>query len=242
MSVATLPTRLLLVEDHQMTLMGLELLLQKETDFNVVGKATTGVEALKQAETLHPDVVLMDIGLPEMDGIEATQRLKASQPSTRILMLTSKDNEQDVMAALAAGADGYCMKGIGAESLAAAIRSVAEGAAYLDPAIARLVLGKFQPVGASGQAKTSVTLGQMGASVGAAQQQPSLTLESPLTPRELEVLHLIVEGYSNADIAGQLIITKATAKAHVHSILQKLCVDDRTQAAVLAMRQGLVSG
>jgi DNA-binding NarL/FixJ family response regulator len=119
---------------------------------------------------------------------------------------------------------------------------VAEGAAYLDPAIARLVLGKFQPVGASGQAKTSVTLGQMGASVGAAQQQPSLTLESPLTPRELEVLHLIVEGYSNADIAGQLIITKATAKAHVHSILQKLCVDDRTQAAVLAMRQGLVSG
>lgn len=242
MTIATLPTRLLLVEDHQMTLMGLELLLQKEADFNVVGKATTGVDALQQAETLHPDVVLMDIGLPEMDGIEATQRLKGSQPSTRILMLTSKDNEQDVMAALAAGADGYCMKGIGAESLAAAIRSVAEGAAYLDPAIARLVLGKFQPMGASGQGKTSVTLGQMGASVGVAQQQPGLTLESPLTPRELEVLHLIVEGYSNADIAGQLIITKATAKAHVHSILQKLCVDDRTQAAVLAMRQGLVQG
>jgi len=244
MSVATLPTRLLLVEDHQMTLMGLELLLQKESDFNVVGKATTGTEALKQAETLHPDVVLMDIGLPDMDGIEATQRLKASQPSTRILMLTSKDNEQDVMAALAAGADGYCMKGIGPESLAAAIRSVAEGAAYLDPAIARLVLGKFQPSAGGIGGKTSVTLGQLGVngSVGQSQHQPSVTLESPLTPREMEVLHLIVEGYSNADIAGQLIITKATAKAHVHSILQKLCVDDRTQAAVLAMRQGLVQG
>jgi DNA-binding NarL/FixJ family response regulator len=239
MSLATLPTRLLLVEDHQMTLMGLEMLLSKEADFNVVGKAMTGTEALRLSDNLHPDVVLMDIGLPDMDGIEATQRLKSTQTSTRVLMFTSKDNEHDVMAALAAGADGYCMKGIGNDSLTAAIRSVAEGAAYLDPAVARLVLGKFQPGGNPEAQRQQVTLGHV-ASVGQATQQTSLTLESPLTPRELEVLHLIVEGYSNADIAGHLIITKSTAKAHVHSILQKLCVDDRTQAAVLAMRQGLV--
>lgn len=221
MTVSLDALRLLLVEDHQMTLMGLELMLQKEEGFAVVGKASDGMQAVTLAQQLTPDVVLMDIGLPEMDGVEATRRIKQDHPSVRVLMLTSKDNERDVYAALAAGADGYCMKGASSDTLSAAIRSVGEGAAWLDPAIARLVLGRLQ--GSYSQASAVAP-----------------PLDCPLTPREMEVLKLIVDGHSNADIADILVITKATAKAHVHSILQKLCVDDRTQAAVLAMRQGLV--
>lgn len=221
-------TRVLLVEDHQMTLVGLKMLLEKNESFTIVGEATNGLEAVQLANTHQPDVILMDIGLPEMDGIEATQQVKQSHPGTRIIMLTSKDNEQDVFAALSAGADAYCMKGISIEALTAAIEAVKEGTAWLDPAVARMVLGRFQgatPASADGNSSTL--------------SEANLA-DCPLTARELEVLRLIVDGLSNPEIAERLTITKATAKAHVHSILQKLCVDDRTQAAVLAMRQGYV--
>jgi DNA-binding NarL/FixJ family response regulator len=257
---------LVLVEDHPMTRLGLKLMLEQLGGFSVLGEAATGAEALTVLDALHQEgalcqLVLMDIGLPDMDGIEATQRLKAQYPHLRIMMLTSKDQENDVMAALAAGADAYCLKGIAPEALANAIRTVAEGAAWLDPSIARMVLGRFQQpqhqggLGPSAQGllpplagHTSNPLAHRAHSKGAlgisapplpqaSGKQPS---PFPLTPRELEVLRLIVDGLSNADIAERLIITKATAKAHVHSILQKLCVDDRTQAAVLAMRQGFV--
>lgn len=214
-----------LVEDHQMTLVGLKMLLEKETGIEVIGEATDGLTATKEIRHLKPDVVLMDIGLPEMDGIEATQVLKEQPPVPKVIMLTSKDNEQDVFAALAAGADAYCMKGIPIESLATAIRAVFEGTAWLDPAIARIVLGRFKGILPNASMVMS---------------NPNKALDSPLTEREMEVLSLIVEGLSNPQIAERLFITKATAKAHVHSILQKLCVDDRTQAAVLAMRQGYV--
>jgi DNA-binding NarL/FixJ family response regulator len=227
-------TRLLLVEDHQMTMMGLKMLLERNDTFEIVGEADNGAKALELARSLMPDIILMDIGLPEMDGIEATQRVKTEHPGIRIIMLTSKDSEQDVFAALAAGADAYCMKGISPESLTAAIRAVKEGTAWLDPAIARMVLGRFQkPPGAEGKISSAAPGVQSG--------NGELYLEDcPLTSRELEVLKLIVDGLSNPEIAERLVITKATAKAHVHSILQKLCVDDRTQAAVLAMRQGYV--
>ena len=218
-------TRVLLVEDHQMTLVGLKMLLENNRQFEVVGTATNGIEAVRQAQTHRPDIILMDIGLPEMDGIEATQKIKSGNAAVRVIMLTSKDNDQDVFAALAAGADAYCMKGISVENLTTAIEAVKEGTAWLDPGIARLVLGRFQsgvPVAAGGVSVTP-------------------TVDCPLTAREMEVLGLIVEGLSNPQIAERLTITKATAKAHVHSILQKLCVDDRTQAAVLAMRQGFVN-
>jgi DNA-binding NarL/FixJ family response regulator len=221
-------TKVLIVEDHQMTLVGLKMLLEKNEAIEVVGEAVNGLEAVSRTAQANPEVILMDIGLPEMDGIEATQKIKKSHPSTRIIMLTSKDNEQDVFAALAAGADAYCMKGISIESLTAAIEAVKEGTAWLDPAVARMVLGRFQgtPNGNNGTA---------------AYVSPDAEWEDcPLTSREMEVLKLIVEGLSNPEIAERLTITKATAKAHVHSILQKLCVDDRTQAAVLAMRQGYV--
>ncbi|WP_373531663.1 response regulator [Vampirovibrio sp.] len=222
-------TRVLIVEDHQMTLVGLKMLLEKNEGIEVVGEAGNGLEAVSKADTVQPDVILMDIGLPEMDGVEATQRIKKAHPGTRIIMLTSKDNEQDVFAALSAGADAYCMKGISIDALTAAIEAVKEGTAWLDPAVARMVLGRFQggPPGLpSGNASTA--------------SDSSTASDCPLTAREMEVLRLIVDGLSNPEIAEALTITKATAKAHVHSILQKLCVDDRTQAAVLAMRQGYV--
>ena len=211
-----------------MTLVGLKMLLEKSDSVQVVGEASNGLEAVSLASAKQPEVILMDIGLPEMDGIEATQKIKQQHPGIRIIMLTSKDNEQDVFASLAAGADAYCMKGISIESLSAAIEAVKEGTAWLDPAVARMVLGRFQGVKPSENLLTNN---------GPNEQALE---DCPLTSRELEVLKLIVDGLSNPEIAEKLTITKATAKAHVHSILQKLCVDDRTQAAVLAMRQGYV--
>lgn len=220
-------TRVMIVEDHQMTLVGIKMLLEKQENIDVVGEATNGLEAVTLADTAQPDVILMDIGLPEMDGVEATQKIKAKHPGQRIIMLTSKDNERDVFAALSAGADAYCMKGISIEALAKAIEAVKEGTAWLDPAVARMVLGRFQ--------------GNMPNLDNPANKEDHTPLQDcPLTAREMEVLKLIVDGLSNPEIAEKLTITKATAKAHVHSILQKLCVDDRTQAAVLAMRQGYV--
>ncbi len=222
-------TRILIVEDHQMTLVGLKMLMERDENIEVVGEAVTGAEAVRQVNATGPDVVLMDIGLPEMDGIEATQKIKGEHPAVRVIMLTSKDNEQDVFAALAAGADAYCMKGISPESLSSAISAVKDGASWLDPAVARMVLGRF-----AGQ---PVVSGNGNAAEAGLTDPPE---DCPLTAREMEVLRLIVDGCSNPEIAERLVITKATAKAHVHSILQKLCVDDRTQAAVLAMRQGYV--
>ncbi|WP_303675008.1 response regulator [Vampirovibrio chlorellavorus] len=222
-------TRVLIVEDHPMTLVGLKMLLTKNEGITVVGEASNGLEAVHQAEQTQPEVILMDIGLPEMDGVEATQKIKAAHPGVRIIMLTSKDNERDVFAALSAGADAYCMKGISVEALTSAIEAVKEGTAWLDPAVARMVLGRFQGATPLQEALPS----------GKAPDDLALQ-DCPLTAREMEVLRLIVDGLSNPEIAERLTITKATAKAHVHSILQKLCVDDRTQAAVLAMRQGYV--
>lgn len=224
-------TRVLIVEDHQMTLVGLKMLLEKNETIDVVGEATNGLDAVNLANNAAPDVILMDIGLPEMDGIEATQKIKDTHPGMRVIMLTSKDNESDVFAALAAGADAYCMKGVSIEALTAAIDAVKEGTAWLDPAVARMVLGRFQ---GSAPAPEPAEMAHGAAS-------PAINMDDcPLTAREMEVLKLIVDGLSNPEIAEKLTITKATAKAHVHSILQKLCVDDRTQAAVLAMRQGYV--
>jgi DNA-binding NarL/FixJ family response regulator len=226
-----------LVEDHPMTLAGLKLTLEQDPTLSLVGEATNGRSALEALLALPtglnqlPTVVLMDIGLPLMDGIEATIKLKAARPQYKVLMLTSKDSEADVFAAMAAGADAYCMKGISLPALSAAINAVADGAAWLDPAVAKLVLGRFQQVAPLHHEQTTVVEG------GSAIQKVA---PCPLTARELEVLKLIVDGLSNPEIALKLFITQATAKAHVHSILQKLCVDDRTQAAVLAMRQGYV--
>ena len=221
--------RILLVEDHTMTRMGLQLVLEKAEDIEIVGEADDGEKAVRLANELCPDVILMDIGLPIIDGIEATQKVKQTQPGCNILVFTSRDSEQDVFAALGAGADSYIMKGANPEQLISAIRAVNEGTAWLDPAIAKLVL----------RSATRKSQQQEHFSSGA-RTPNKVALTSGLTERELEVLKLIVEGLTNPQIAERLFITRATAKAHVHSILQKLCVDDRTQAAVTAMREGIV--
>jgi DNA-binding NarL/FixJ family response regulator len=221
--------RVLLVEDHTMTRMGLQLVLEKAEGIELVGEAEDGETAVTRAEELKPDVILMDIGLPVIDGIEATQMIKDKQLASKILVFTSRDSEEDVFAALGAGADAYCMKGASPDQLTAAIKAVNEGAAWLDPAIARTVLNTINKNRMSPAVESKLEA-----------KKPRSELADLLTDREYEVLKLIVEGLSNPQIAERLFITRATAKAHVHSILQKLCVDDRTQAAVTAMREGLV--
>ena len=216
--------KVLLVEDHTMTRMGLELVLQKAEGIELVQSAENGKTGIELAKKLMPNVILMDIGLPEIDGIEATKQLKEEDSSAYVLMFTSRDNEDDVFAAFKAGADGYIMKGASEEQLITAIKATSEGIAWIDPAIARMVLGAINK-------KPEPSVNNNG---------KEYAKSCGITDRELEVLALIVEGLTNPQIAEKLYITRATAKAHVHSILQKLCVDDRTQAAVTAMREGLV--
>lgn len=219
--------KVLLVEDHTMTRMGISLVLDKAEGIELIGEAEDGLTGVELARKLSPDVILMDIGLPVIDGIEATRRIKEFNEDSKILIFTSRDNEDDVFATFKAGADGYIMKGSTPEQTTSAIRAVSEGTAWLDPAIAKLVLSNVQ--------KTPTTL----TSTGEINYKAGKNSYG-LTEREMEVLALIVEGLSNPQIAERLFITRATAKAHVHSILQKLYVDDRTKAAITAMKEGLV--
>ena len=219
--------KVLLVEDHMMIRMGTSLVIEKTDGITLIGEAEDGLQGVEKAKELLPDIILMDIGLPVIDGIEATKRIREAGLDSKVLIFTSRDNDDDVFAALAAGADGYVMKGATAQQLTAAITAVNEGTAWLDPAIARLVLSNVQRRNKEEQTSSDINYQAGKNSFG-------------LTEREMEVLALIVDGLSNPEIAEKLFITRATAKAHVHSILQKLYVDDRTQAAVTAMREGLV--
>lgn len=218
--------RVLLIEDHVMTRMGLSLVLEQAEGVSLIAEAEDGLSGVEKAKELLPDVILMDIGLPNIDGIEATKRIKAFNPDLKVLIFTSRDNEDDVFASFKAGADGYIMKGANPEQTVNAIKAVKEGIAWIDPNIARLVLSNIQRNTSSEQEESVET--------------KEKTNMYDLTDRELEVLSLIVEGLSNSQIADRLVIAKATAKAHVHSILQKLYVDDRTKAAILALKEGIV--
>lgn len=219
--------RVLLVEDHTMTRMGLSLVLSQAQGITMVGEAEDGQKGVELAKQLLPDVILMDIGLPVIDGIAATKLIKEAGLNSKILMFTSRDSEDDVFAALASGADGYVMKGINPEQLQNAIKAVNEGTAWLDPAIARLVLSNVQR-----QNKNNIPL-KSGVDTAKANAYG-------LTDRELDVLNLIVDGLTNVQIAEKLVIAKATAKAHVHSILQKLYAENRTQATITALKERLV--
>ena len=215
----------LLVEDHELYRMGLSMLLDKAEGITLVAESADGLDGIKKARELSPDVILMDIGLPNIDGIEATQRIKDFNPDVKILIFTSRDSENDVFEAFKAGAGGYIMKGATPEQTISAIKSVYEGVGWIDPNIAKMVFSNLQKPSAN-----VVT-----------EPEPKKSNNSyGLTERELDVLELMVEGLSNPQIADKLVITKATAKAHVHSILQKLCVSSRTQATVTAMKEGLV--
>lgn len=222
--------KVLLVEDHTMVRLGLSLVFDNTDEIDLIGEADNGKKGVELALKLNPDVVLMDIGLPEMDGIQATSFIKRVNPNIKILIFTSRESEDDVFDALSAGADGYIMKGANEVQIISAIKAVSEGTAWLDPAIARLVLSNVRR-----QNSSNISSESMPTSVN-----KNAKNTYGLTDREIEVLALIVEGMGNEQIAKKLVITLSTAKAHVHNILQKLYVENRTQATIQAVKEGLV--
>ncbi|MEM9218889.1 MAG: response regulator transcription factor [Cyanobacteria bacterium P01_F01_bin.150] len=218
MNTPATPIRILIVEDDPMMQLGLEQSLTNRPELDVLGVVEDGYAAVERTRSLQPDVVIMDIGLPKMDGIEATQKIKEEMPKTHVVMLTSHKQEQEVVAALSSGADAYCVKGMNVDNLVIAITSANEGASYLDPQVARSVMNHLQkPLPQDEVAK----LGQ-------------------LSEREMDVLKLLVEGQSNPEIAAELYLSPNTVKTHVRGIMNKLAVDDRVKAAVLALRAGII--
>lgn len=209
--------RVLVVDDHLIVRKGVCALLATEPDVEVVGEASDGQEAAAKAESLHPDVIVMDLVMPGMDGIQATRHILARQPDRRILVLTSFAEDDKVFPAIKAGARGYLLKDSGPDDLVRAIRQVYEGESSLHPAIARKVLAELSHP--SSEPPTA----------------------DPLTAREAEVLRLVAQGLNNRDIAAQLVISEATVRTHVSNILSKLHLASRTQAALYALREGLAS-
>ena len=216
-----------IVEDHDMTRMGLSFALSNSGIINVLGTSADGQEGVEQALNLKPDLVIMDIGVPTIDGIEATRKIKNSMPEIKVLMNTSRDAEDDILDSFAAGADGYITKGATSDQTIAAIKAVSEGVGWLDPAIARVVLSNIRRSGTQESKK------------GEIDYQKGKNLYG-LTEREMEVLALLVEGMNNPQIAKKLVITISTTKTHVHNILQKLYVKTRSKAVATAMKDGLV--
>lgn len=230
--------RVALIEDHDLTRLGIKTALQHKEDFEVVGEASTAVEGLKVLQRYQPDVAIVDIGLPDKDGIELTREVKSTgNLGVKVLILTLRDSRESVLAAFAAGADSYCMKDR-YDNLLEAVRHTYNGNAWIDPAIARIVLQQAQHN--SPKLEVAAVESKMVAHDSQSRNERDSIDPYTLTERELEVLQLIVEGCSNAVIAERLYITVGTVKTHVRNILNKLCADDRTQAAVRALRSGLV--
>ena len=233
------PIRVVLIEDHNLSRIGLTAALQQYDNIDVIGDAANARQGLQVLETTHPDVAIVDIGLPDMDGIELTQKFKKFQQDfedskTKVLILTMHNNEDSILAAFAAGADSYSLKDVSLDNLVQAIEVTNEGNAWIDPAIARTVLKQARQSEPNGQQTQMRTIESVD------EEYQELLESYPLTDRELEVLELIVAGCNNAQIAEKLFITVGTVKTHVRNILNKLCAEDRTQAAVRALRSGLV--
>ncbi|MGL5061100.1 MAG: response regulator [Microcoleus sp.] len=217
------PLRILLVEDDELFRLGLQTRLQQEICLQVIAEAEDGEMAVELTQQHLPDVVVLDVGLPGIGGIEACRQIKQRHPEIPVLILTSHSQKSLIERLIAAGAQGYCLKGIAAENLVLAIRSVAAGASWWDKAATEEIRAVFtnpEPVKNGLQA---------------------VALENPLTKREQEILALVAAGKSNQEIAQILYIAQGTVRVHVHAILQKLEVRDRTQAAVLAIQKGLVA-
>lgn len=233
--------RVALVEDHDLTRIGLRTALKQQPEIDFVGEANNGQDGLKLLVMTRPDVAIVDLGLPDIDGIELTKRLKDIQEQeqiepTKVLVLTLQDDEEAVLAAFGAGADSYCMKNISFNHLLEALHLTKEGQCWIDPAIAGIILKQTR----THQSKTIITDSTQEINDQHNREYQKILAAYPLTDRELEVLKLIVEGCSNAVIAEKLYITVGTVKTHVRNILNKLCADDRTQAAVRALRSGLI--
>lgn len=206
--------RVVIVEDHALTRAGLRTAL--EASFDVVAEAADGLMGWEAILRERPDVAVIDIGIPAIDGVSLTKRVRAELPSTRVVIVTMIDFEEEVLAALAAGADAYCLKSSEPERIVDAVRIASEGGAYFDPPVAHVVLARFSP-GSSTDPRSS-----------------------PLTTRETEILRLISDGHANAEIAESLHIGLGTVKGHIRDILEKLSAADRTQAAVVALRKGYI--
>lgn len=233
--------RVIVIEDHDLTRMGLVAALQHREGIQLVGEAISGLQGLKLLEETKPDVAIIDIALPMIDGIELMRRFQQNcgedSLATKILMLTMYNTQEQVLAAFSAGADSYCMKDISIDKLIEVIYSTHEGNPWIDPVIVGVIRQQVRQNFATG----SRTDGKTVIIQGVDPEHRQLLENVPLTERELEILALIVGGYSNAQIGNRLYITIGTVKTHVRNILNKLSVDDRTQAAVLALRSGLVA-
>ncbi|MBW4692362.1 MAG: response regulator transcription factor [Lyngbya sp. HA4199-MV5] len=231
--------RIALIEDHDLTRLGLRLIFQQYPEIEIVGEAADGVVGATLLKTMNPDVTVLDLGLPGMSGIEVINHYKrscdAATTQTKFMVLTLQEEAQTVLAAIAAGADSYCLKNLPGEQLVEALQSTYEGDNWLDPTITRLILDQQRSAAISAASKA----GQV--NITADETQQAILASYPLTRRELEILTMIVEGSSNARIAETCYITIGTVKTHVRNILNKLSVDDRTQAAVRALRSGLVA-
>lgn len=232
--------RIVLIEDHDVVRIGLRTALQSQNGIRVVGEAINGVQGLKLLQTTPADVALVDIGLPGMDGIEMTKQFRQFQAdspeaTTKILMLTMQSNEDAVLASFASGADSYCIKDIGVDRLTEAIQMTHEGSAWIDPAIASVVLRQMRQAMPQSELKRRIEIHAVDPDL------EEVLAADPLTDREREVLELMVAGCTNIAIAERLYITVGTVKTHVRNILAKLCADDRTEAAVRALRSGIVS-
>ncbi len=213
------PIRVLVADDQALMRTGFRMILDAQDDIEVVGEAIDGADAIRQFERLRPDVVVMDVRMPTMDGIEATRRLSAAEPPARVLILTTFDLDEYVYEAIRAGASGFLLKDRPSEELVAAVRVIAAGEALLAPSVTRRLIEEFARRPAAGAAPSGL---------------------DELTEREREVLVLMAQGLSNAEIAGSLFVAETTVKTHVGRVLQKLRLRDRAQAVVLAYESGLV--
>jgi DNA-binding NarL/FixJ family response regulator len=219
------PIRILLADDQALFREGLHTLLSVQPDLEVVGEAGNGEEAVRLATTLHPDVVLMDLQMPVLDGVAATRQLRTACPACRVIVLTTFDDDEYVFEGLRAGAVGYLLKDTPSAQLAEAIRAAARGESFLEPSVAAKVVAEFTRLSTSSKPAAALAT------------QP---LAEPLSDRELEVLRLVAQGASNKEIAAALFIAEGTAKNHLTNILGKLGVTDRTQAALKAKELGLI--
>ncbi len=215
------PIRILIVDDQRLMRDGLRILLEMEPDLTVAGEAENGREAIAAYEKLKPDVVLMDIRMPEMDGVAAIRQLHHQWPDARVIILTTFDDDEFVFEGLRAGALGYLLKDVSADELADAVRTVAAGDALIDPSVTRKVMAEFTRLAAT-------------------RSQPQSVLPEPLTDREAEILQLLADGLTNRQIAERLFLAEGTVKNYVSNILAKIGARDRTQAALRAREMGLV--
>ena len=215
------PIRVLIVDDQALFREGLHTLLSVQTDLQVVGEARNGEEALRLASVHEPDIILMDLHMPILDGVAATRRLQSSQPAIKVIVLTTFDDDEDVFEGLRAGAVGYLLKDVPSEKLVEAIRGVARGESFLEPSIVNKIVAEF-------------------ARLSPNRPSSSQPLIEPLSERELEILRLLGQGASNKEIADHLVITVGTVKNHLTNIMAKLSVRDRTQAALKAKELGII--